>query len=321
VATVPSLGRGGAPVTDAHATLLGVLGLHPSSAEFHYRYAQSIEQLVNQAGLTGWAEALYAVILRAGLDGPALDLLGSFGYDGERPPLLDLYFHGRQAPLTGPLVDDRPLSETEPVRVWAEGERNYLEWLLDAAETSLDALRSATGFVDAVPNALLFLLARHRSGYSADQLAIALHERDVPAVTVRAELSRLRSLVPDLGLSGRPYRLTSPLTTDVDTVRKCLARGEVGAAVDAYPGPILPSSESPEVQAERDEVHREIRSAVLGSTNSPAVLRFANRPCSREDILVWRHAVRLAAPSTRPVLVEHLLRIEHELGGLPVRAR
>jgi hypothetical protein len=91
--------------------------------------------------------------------------------------------------------------------------------------------------------------------------------------------------------------------------------------VDAYPGPILPSSESPEVQAERDEVHREVRSAVLGSSNPRAVLRFANRPCSREDTLVWRHAVRLAPPSTKPVLVEHLLRIEREMGGVPVRAR
>ncbi len=168
---------------------------------------------------------------------------------------------------------------------------------------------------------LLFLLARHRAGYTADQLAIALHERDVPAVTVRAELSRLRSLVPDLGLSGRPYRLTSPLPTDVDAVRKCLSGGDVAGAVDAYPGPILPCSESPEVQAERDEVHREIRSAVLGSTNPRAVLRFANRPCSREDVLVWRHAVRLAPASTKPVLIEHLLRIERDLGGVPVRPR
>jgi hypothetical protein len=168
---------------------------------------------------------------------------------------------------------------------------------------------------------LLFLLVRHRAGYTADQLAVALHERDVPAVTVRAELSRLRSLVPDLGMSGRPYRLTSQLSTDVDLVRKALSRGDVAGAVDAYPGPILPSSESPEVQAERDELHREVRSAVLASTTPQAVLRFANRPCSREDVLVWRHAVRLAPPSTRPVLVEHLLRIERELGGVPVRTR
>lgn len=166
---------------------------------------------------------------------------------------------------------------------------------------------------------LLFLLARHRAGYTADQLAVALHERDVPAVTVRAELSRLRSLLPKLGLSGRPYRLTTHLATDVDVVRNALVRGDVAAAVNAYPGPILPSSESPEVQAERDALHRDLRAAVLGSGHVPAVLKFVNRPCSRDDILVWRHAVRLAPPSSRPVLVEHLLRIERELGGVPVR--
>jgi hypothetical protein len=168
---------------------------------------------------------------------------------------------------------------------------------------------------------LLFLLARHRAGYSADQLAVALHERDVPAVTVRAELSRLRSLLPKLGLSGRPYRLTTHLATDVDVVRNALVRGDVAAAVNAYPGPILPSSESPEVLAERDALHRDVRAAVLGSGHVPAVLTFANRPCSRDDILVWRHAVRLAPPSSRPVLIEHLLRIERELGALPVRPR
>ncbi|WP_395727344.1 GAF domain-containing protein [Nakamurella sp.] len=166
---------------------------------------------------------------------------------------------------------------------------------------------------------LLFLLARHRSGYSADQLAVALHERDVPAVTVRAELSRLRALLPGLGLSGRPYRLTTHLATDVDAVRNALVRGDLAAAVAAYAGPILPSSESPEVQAERDALHRDLRAAVLGSGHVPAVLKFVNRPFSRDDILVWRHAVRVAPPSSRPVLVEHLLRIERELGGAPVR--
>jgi hypothetical protein len=166
---------------------------------------------------------------------------------------------------------------------------------------------------------LLFLLARHRSGYSADQLAVALHERDVPAVTVRAELSRLRSLLPGLGLSGRPYRLTTHLPTDVDAVRNALVRGDVVAAVAAYSGPILPSSESPEVQAERDALHRDLRAAVLGSGHVPAVLKFVNRPFSRDDILVWRHAVRVAPPSSRPVLVEHLRRIEREIGGAPVR--
>ncbi|MEP6563034.1 MAG: transcriptional regulator [Nakamurella sp.] len=162
---------------------------------------------------------------------------------------------------------------------------------------------------------LLFLLSQHTEGYTADQLAIALHERDVPAVTVRAELSRLRALLPGLGLTGRPYRITAPLRTDVATVRACLAATDVAGAVARYPGQILPSSDSPEVQAEREHLHREIRSAVLSSPDGAAVLKFANSPCSREDALVWRHAITLADPATRPVLTEHLRRIELEIGA------
>jgi hypothetical protein len=164
---------------------------------------------------------------------------------------------------------------------------------------------------------LLFLLAQHTEGYTADQLAIALHERDVPAVTVRAELSRLRSLLPGLGLSGRPYRVTARMTTDVAAVRARLAANDVAGAVAAYPGPILPSSESPEVQAERELLNREVRSAVMRSTDPAAVLSFANGSSGRDDVLVWRHAVELADPATRPVLGEQLHRMEREFGVRP----
>ena len=54
--------------------------------------------------------------------------------------------------------------------------------------------------------------------------------------------------------------------------------------------------------------------APLLSTDSATVLAFANGPTSRDDILVWRHAVGLADPATRPVLIEQLRRIERELG-------
>ena len=162
---------------------------------------------------------------------------------------------------------------------------------------------------------LLFLLAGRPDGYTADQLAVALHERDVPAVTVRAELSRLRSLLPGLGLAGRPYRVAGGLETDAGAVRVALAAGDVAGAVDAYRGPILPSSDSPAVQAERDLLHREIRSAVLRSADPGPVLAFADSPGGRDDLLVWRHAVEVADPAVRPVLREQLHRIDLALGS------
>ena len=161
---------------------------------------------------------------------------------------------------------------------------------------------------------MLFLLARHPEGYTADQLAVALHERDVPAVTVRAELSRLRSLLPGIGLAGRPYRVAAGLRTDAGAVRAALVAGDVPEAVARYTGPILPSSESPEVQSERDLLQREMRSAVLRSGDAAAVLAFAESPSGRDDVLIWRHAVELADPAVRPVLTEQLRRMDLSLG-------
>ena len=54
-------------------------------------------------------------------------------------------------------------------------------------------------------------------------------------VTVRAELSRLRRLVGADLVGSRPYRLLGRVDTDLDQVRRLLARGAVGAALERYP--------------------------------------------------------------------------------------
>ncbi|MCA1711796.1 MAG: hypothetical protein LC789_09260 [Actinobacteria bacterium] len=200
-AQVPTLGWDGAPTTDAQRTLLGILGLHPTSAEYGYRYAQTMDELVNRAHLAGWGAELYRFWTRQQLDGPARRLLAELGWDGRsRVPLLELYFHGRHAPLTGPLVDDRPLSETDQVRAYTSDGRNYLAWLRDAATASLDELRSDAAFAAGVPNALLFLLTRHalllgyaESGRGLHRLAgfepavVRAQRREPPFVHVRPD--------------------------------------------------------------------------------------------------------------------------------------
>jgi hypothetical protein len=188
VGQVPSLGSGGAPVTDPQQTLLGILGLHPASAEFQYRYAEGFDQLVNQANLSGFGELLYRSWQHAQLDGPARSLLAALGYPGARPPLLDLYFHAQQAALTGPLVDDRPTSEMLPVRVWTTDGRNYLQWLHDAASSSLDTLRTGAGFPAGPPSALLFLLAQHSLILGYAEGARELHSRAGYAVGLVAAM-------------------------------------------------------------------------------------------------------------------------------------
>ena len=94
----------------------------------------------------------------------------------------------------------------------------------------------------------MFLLAAHPEGMTGAQLAAALYDDFANQTTLRVEMTRLRRIVGDL-LRSRPYRLTSLVTADYLDVSAALRRGDVTAAVGAYAGPLLPSSEAPGVAA------------------------------------------------------------------------
>lgn len=213
----PSVGHEG---VDAHETLLGILGLHPSSVEFHYRYAESLDLLFNRLNLSGIAGGFLGALLDAALDAPALDLLARLGYrhDGERKiDLLEKYFLGSQGLLKGPLIDDRPLSESQGIRVWTADGTNYLEWLGKAAQESLEAVRSEEGFVDAPPTAQLYLLARHAVmlGYADASYHFHRSHGLSPAALVR-----LRTEAPFIHVetSGRSESRFAPLYTAATAV-------------------------------------------------------------------------------------------------------
>jgi len=135
------------PGPDRHQTLLDILALHPTSAEYHFRYVQNVA-----AG-----DAAPAV---AGLADPVRDLLARLGAGQEADPeLLRGLFADAAEPLVPPVVDDRPLSETDRIRPYTTDGRDYLTWL---AESGKDTIRDQLGFADGVPpSALLYLLARH----------------------------------------------------------------------------------------------------------------------------------------------------------------
>jgi hypothetical protein len=162
---------------DPHAALLDILGLHPASVEFHYRYAQSLQHLFNRLNMEGFGTALMNVVLAQRYTESGLELLRLYGYEGEeQPDILTLFFFGGQGRLAGPIVDDRPLSETEPVRDYTTDDRNYLEWLVDAARTSLEELRRQQGFEDGrAPIAVLYLMLRHALMLGYHEASYVLH--------------------------------------------------------------------------------------------------------------------------------------------------
>jgi hypothetical protein len=145
---------------DAHQLLLDVVGLHPSSVDFSSRDAESLSQLVNTVNLWGLGPDFVQAFALAQQDAAA-GLLARLGYRGPEPDILQHFFLEQANPVTE-AIDDRPLSETDPIRAYASGNRNYIRWLIEAANTSLDAVRLEEGFInDATPRALLYLYLRH----------------------------------------------------------------------------------------------------------------------------------------------------------------
>ena len=152
----------GAAASDAHEQLLGVLGLHPSSVEFHSRFAESLSELFNTINLWGLGPDFIQALIALGLHAASFGLLTQLGYTEAKPPdILSHYFLRDAQPITQ-LIDDRPLSETDSIRPYTDTKLNYLHWLVDAANQSLDAVRLESGFSkDVTPQALLYLYARH----------------------------------------------------------------------------------------------------------------------------------------------------------------
>jgi hypothetical protein len=158
----------GKPLTDAHRNLLGLLALHPDSAEYALRRAESLEQVHNElaliaAGLTGDFSNAKELLEKG------LALLDRYGYlyPDIPPELLYRFFFSTADPLNGPVVDDVPSSESKEIRAYA-GTRNYIQWLIEASLTSLETLRAEDGFTGGKPpRALLYLLLRYalETGY------------------------------------------------------------------------------------------------------------------------------------------------------------
>jgi hypothetical protein len=165
-AATGKVARLGAPTDNPHQTLLDILAAHPTSAEYYQRYALSVEDIFNRENLGGLGPAVLPALDQLNMPGPLRQLLTRLGYAdtgrSQDPDLLRRLFLDDQQPLLAPLIDDRPLSETAPIRAYTPDDLNYLRWLANAAGHDLNTVRLEAGFTDDTPPAtLLYLLLRH----------------------------------------------------------------------------------------------------------------------------------------------------------------
>ena len=146
---------------DPHQVLLDVLDLQAASVEFYPLKADSPNYQFYLLALLSFPLATKFLAELTTKD-EAMALLTSFGYFGAaEPDALKKLFWSRQPMLTGPVIDNPPLSETDPITNSA-GTKNYIEWMVDAARTNFDIIQSQSGFdAGRQPRALLYLLLRH----------------------------------------------------------------------------------------------------------------------------------------------------------------
>jgi hypothetical protein len=160
---------------DPHQILLDIIGLHSGSVEYHQRYAEGLKQLYNKLVLQ--FGAVFGALLAGLIANQREQTLAQLGYTGPQvePPILEKFFFGKDVLLTGPVVDDVPLSETAPVRAYAADGRNYLAWL---ASSPLETLRRQDfGAGKEAPRALLYLLLRHSLMLSQWDTGVRMLER------------------------------------------------------------------------------------------------------------------------------------------------
>lgn len=184
--------------------------------------------------------------------------------------------------------------QAEPGHLW-------LPWLPGMARpTRLEALNRAEGMLHLGGERvrlgrrlteILILLHSRREGLTGEQLADALYDGQAHPATIRVELTRLRRIVGDL-LQSRPYRLTGPLSADFAEVSAALARDDVSAAVSAYAGPLLPSSDAKAVVELRDRLDSRLRSAVLASYDFDALDTWLTS-VGADDLEVWERLTGL----------------------------
>lgn len=163
----------------------------------------------------------------------------------------------RRTTLAGDVAPAEPgltLTLLGTAQVWLDGQR----LLLNRRQTEI-----------------LALLALHPAGLSVEHLHALLYgDASVTTSTLKAEVSHLRAALAGQ-LSSRPYRLTMPVTTDVEEVQRLLRRGDVRAAVRAYGGDLLPGTDSPALVQMGDYLAVSVREALLAHPDADAVLRYS----------------------------------------------
>jgi hypothetical protein len=140
---------------------------------------------------------------------------------------------------------------------------------------------------------LIGLLAMHPDGLTAEQLALALYGESGKAVTIRAQIHRVRTRLGGRAITTQPYRLAIPVDADWLEVKRLVAGGRPHRALEAYPGPLLPASDAPAIVDERALLGESLRRSILTTADPELLWRWLSHPAGADDLAAARTLVNV----------------------------
>jgi hypothetical protein len=165
---------------------------------------------------------------------------------------------------------------------------------------------------------LLAVLAMHPEGLTTEQLALALYGERGKAVTIRAQVHRVRMCLGARSVETHPYRLTVPVEADWAEVIRLVSAGRPRDALRAYRGPLLPSSDAPEIVETRALLEESLRRSILTTADPELLSAWLAHPSGADDLAAARALVavlpcgdprRAAATATAAAIARRLSHI------------
>jgi hypothetical protein len=135
---------------------------------------------------------------------------------------------------------------------------------------------------------LLAVLAMHPEGMTTEQLALALYGERGKAVTIRAQVHRVRMCLGARSLEPHPYRLNVPVEADWLEVSRLVAAGRPREALRAYRGPLLPASDAPGIVDARALLEESLRRSVLTTADPQLLSSWLAHPSGADDLAAAR---------------------------------
>jgi hypothetical protein len=144
---------------------------------------------------------------------------------------------------------------------------------------------------------IIAVLLGNPGGLGTEELRHEIYGPAGKAVTLRAELARVRSVLGHR-LASEPYRLTGHCVADFLGLDADLSADTSASPLDRYPGPLLPASSAPGVVLLRERLHERLRGRIVAGADSDSMTRWLTTRHGRGDRQVAEALAGLRAGGT-----------------------